>query len=401
MTKSILIFCSLFVVGDILTAVLFFPPVGPTVRPAHLYYHHGLRESATQTEVWGGRTVEITTNSLGLRDTTQRTVPTKSNKHRILFLGDSMIEGQGVPAEVTFPEVFATIAANAGHRVEVLNGGNASNSGTLYYYHLLYLAEVRGVQFDEVYVFLDPSDPQDDIFYRHYIPGDYCFLISRRIESFLSRYSAVFRSFFTHSARNSIEVALRPTCFVLDSISPNPLLPFVPQYETAELKKLMSSLDGRFSSVRGLMPWEANTWPKGFLDERFRWVYDDEMESRWAHDGVELTRLYLDKLASYLRSKNIPLALVIYPNPYHLRGGKPKSYVDFWSTFAAEHKIAFISFFDNGVFDGRNPEKTIKEFFIDQDVHWNEAGHYAVAKELFADWCGRHAMRDSTPKMSK
>ncbi len=387
--KSAFIFCILFVSADILTAVFFFPPVPPSIRRAHLIYHHGFAERATETDSWFGRNVDIATNSLELRDVNERTVPLRSTKHRVLFLGDSMVEGQGVSASEVFPEVFAHIAEENGIPLESLNGGVASHSATLYYYHLLYLLELKGVKIDEVFIFFDISDPQDDIFYRHFVPGDHCFLISRRIESYLSRYSAVFRTFFSHSARNGLAAALKPVCLVMDQAWPDPLRRYVPTSENKKFGELMASVDARFSMVRGLNPWEAEVWPKGFMEERFRWVYDEEMKQRWASQGLQLSRFYLERVAEYLRSKRIPLTIVVYPNPYHLRGGKPASYVSYWSEFARDEQVGFISMFDIKPFDDKDVEKTIKTLFIEGDVHWNEAGHQKVASELFNQWKAR------------
>jgi hypothetical protein len=177
----------------------------------------------------------------------------------------------------------------------------------------------------------------------------------------------------------------------------------VPTRDSPPLSDLLSSLDKRFSSVEGLLPWEAgpDVWPTGFMNERFRWVYDDQIASRWANQGVELNRFYLDKIASYLRNKGIPLWFVIYPNPYNLREGTPKSYVNYWSRFAAERNIRFVSLFDADIFNGNDPKKIIKNLYIDQDVHWNEAGHRAVAKELFSLWHQRQGRETSSLNASK
>src|SRR5581483_10233058 len=57
-------------------------------------YHHGFRPNmSTDFEYWGPLASSYRTNSLGFRDERVREVPLKSDKHRILFIGDSFTEG--------------------------------------------------------------------------------------------------------------------------------------------------------------------------------------------------------------------------------------------------------------------------------------------------------------------
>ena len=83
--------------------------------------------------------------------------------HRLLLLGDSFVEGMGFSYGDTFAGRLAHELKAEG--IEVLNGGTRSHSPKLYYLKLRYLTEVRGFKFDEVYVFVDISDIQDEIVY--------------------------------------------------------------------------------------------------------------------------------------------------------------------------------------------------------------------------------------------
>jgi len=66
-------------------------------------YHHDLAKnvSAHRAE-WGGTVYSISTNSLGFKDKTNRQISLKTDKKRLVFIGDSFTEGLGFIYEKTF-----------------------------------------------------------------------------------------------------------------------------------------------------------------------------------------------------------------------------------------------------------------------------------------------------------
>ena len=93
-------------------------------------YHHGLKENITAPAIWGPRNYLMITNSLGFRDKENREIEKKSNKYRILFMGDSFVEGTGVGYTHSFVGILAQKYAD---KYEILNGGVISYAPTVYF----------------------------------------------------------------------------------------------------------------------------------------------------------------------------------------------------------------------------------------------------------------------------
>ena len=67
-------------------------------------YHHDLFKNVTSKNNarWRESVYSVITNSLGFRDRTNRQIPLQSEKKRLVFIGDSFTEGQGLNYEKTF-----------------------------------------------------------------------------------------------------------------------------------------------------------------------------------------------------------------------------------------------------------------------------------------------------------
>ena len=138
----------------------------PGFRVPHHWHHHGLDPLYSKQHSQFGLTHVVTTNSLGLRDSAARRVRSQSSSYRLLFLGDSFTEGVGVDYERTFVGRIGSMLPD----VETLNAGVVSYSPHLYFRKLEFLVERQGLKIDEVTVFIDLSDPQDEILYRDLQP---------------------------------------------------------------------------------------------------------------------------------------------------------------------------------------------------------------------------------------
>ncbi len=127
-------------------------------------YHHGLVPNTRGRQRTAEWDVEYRINNLGLRDRdTSRAKP--RGTYRILWVGDSTIEGAGLELEETVPKRLEHML-NSGlcsSHFEVLNGGIASFSPLLEY---LFVRTV-GLQLDPDMILqhFDMSDVQDDYFY--------------------------------------------------------------------------------------------------------------------------------------------------------------------------------------------------------------------------------------------
>ena len=124
--------------------------------------HHAFKPDCTAVYPWGGSWYEFSTNSLGFRDEKVREVPLADTRPRILILGDSMTEGM-LPWRDSY---VGRIAAHFS-QYDFLNGAARSYSPIQLLQRDAHRVLARGYDIDEVIVFIDISDVQDEAtFYR-------------------------------------------------------------------------------------------------------------------------------------------------------------------------------------------------------------------------------------------
>jgi hypothetical protein len=130
--------------------------------------HHSLQPDCQCVRRWGRESYPFTTNNLGFRDQQPRNVPHTTGQTRVLMLGDSFTEGMSAWEDTYVGQLSAAFP-----QYEFFNGGVESYAPSNYYNVARQLLD-RGVQFDDVIVFIDISDAQDEAaFYRDKDPmGD-------------------------------------------------------------------------------------------------------------------------------------------------------------------------------------------------------------------------------------
>jgi hypothetical protein len=121
--------------------------------------HHAFQPNCTALTAWGSVEYRISTNNLGFRDEKVRDVPLRAERPRILILGDSFTEGL-----CPWRDSYVGKIATALPQYEFLNGGMTSYSPSNYL-NVARTVLAKGVQIDEVLVFIDISDTQDEAAY--------------------------------------------------------------------------------------------------------------------------------------------------------------------------------------------------------------------------------------------
>jgi hypothetical protein len=139
--------------------------------------HHQLKPNCQGTIKIKEYTINLKTNSLGLRDK-EVSLSKDQNTYRVLLVGDSFTEGWGVEYEERFDVLAKDLLDNNNDvKVEIINAGVRSYSPIL---ELEYLYE-KGIKLkpDLVIMFYDFSDLHDDYYYggwqRHKIMKDKIF----------------------------------------------------------------------------------------------------------------------------------------------------------------------------------------------------------------------------------
>ena len=298
-------------------------------------YHHELKPNMTVPEVfWGPTEFTAVTNSLGFRDREVRTVPPSSDRYRVLFMGDSFTEAVGVDYDESFVGLVGERLKSDG--VEVLNGAAVSYSPAIYFRKTKELLENRGLRFDQMVVFMDISDTEDEVSYDFDQAGN------------------VVRT-------DQGGTAARPI-------------------DWRKLAKENSMLlQGASIAREWLRPPLPAPWPPE--DTRCTWTFDAAAFESFGRRGLERGAANMDRLLALLRAHQIPLSLVVYPWPCQMRVGDLNSrQVEFWGDWASRNDVRFLSLFSDFIPESAEARATIyRHEFVRGDVHWTKEGHKRVA----------------------
>jgi hypothetical protein len=338
------------VILDALAGILFIPADRRSFRCSSPYYHHDFLPNQNVETEWGLRKYRVLTNSLGFRDRIVRDVPLNPKQKRILLMGDSFIEGMGVSYEDSVAGILGTSLEPDG--TEVLNAAVLSYSPKLYFLKTRYLLEKKHLAFDEIFVFIDISDPHDEIIYQYWEPGSESPLASglRSLKGFFQKRSFLY-CYLGAILRSNREKAI------------NNAFP-------AE-----GSADGRFW-IQDLKEYLRRPEPE---KDRFLWPNKPSAWEEWGKEGLSLCERYMTELQDLCARHGIRMTIVIYPSPYQLTANNLDGIpVNFWKKFAHEHRTGFLNLFP--AFIGSDPPQSVyAEYFIKGDIHWNEAGNRHVA----------------------
>ncbi len=325
---------------DMIGGTLSLPNLPGTKSP---YYHHDLKKNYHGRDRWGPIEYEMSTNSLGFKDARCRGVKIKSSKLRILIIGDSFTEGIGMPFQDTFVGIIS--AKYAKNKYEVLNGAVRSYSPKLYYLKTKYLIEKVGLTFDELWVFIDISDTQDELVYAEYDPNKpHPHNSDRTVFSWMLQHSLIVQ-------------------------------------RVKKLKHLKDTLTSKGRPIPS-----GDTVKSDYYKERDKWTTDRKIYDKWGKKGLILARGNLIKLYDLCASHNIEMRIAVYPWKNQIRRRDLDSVqISYWKNFSAEENIPFLNLFPYFI-NGVNAEEVIKKYFIDGDVHWNRRGHQLVAEAINSEW---------------
>jgi lysophospholipase L1-like esterase len=261
---------------------------------------HTYRPFLDTTQAWQGVRHRLITNSLGWRDSRPgRVVPKTSPRRRILFLGDSFVEGVGLEQEESLAGVVQGELGEAG---EVINGGRSSFSPLLEYQRLKrFLA--AGYHTDALVVFLDVSDIEDEVVYN----ARFAFAPSGEplhLAGWLR--SPVPLALFNGSAL--VRSILRFPADVRHAVSPDPDAAFAPSELPGDLAGSAPISSARYLELS----------PLAQVILRPSWMAHRPSLEGWARDGLASSFANLARMERLARSRGIPFVVVIYPWPQML-----------------------------------------------------------------------------------
>jgi hypothetical protein len=333
-----------------------FRAIERTYRRAADPYHHGLAPNVDLVGAWGDRRYPLRTNALGFKDATCRSVALAPTGRRVLLIGDSFTEGVGFPFEETFAGRIAAALARDG--VEVLNAAAVSYAPSIYARKVQHLIEDVGLGFDELVVFLDVSDVNDEATMYRVDADDRVVATSEigrlwigdapaapeALDDWLVQRSIIARA--VRTAWRSARAAARGTA-VCPGTDRDPL-----------------------ATVTNV--------------EAARWSFDDAAFAERGARGLAQAEAAMDRLHALLQRHGRGLTVVVYPWPDHvLRRDLGSRQVTAWRAWAARHDVRFLDLFPAFI-DGDDPAAVIARDYIPCDVHFSAAGNRRMADAFLA-----------------
>lgn len=309
------------------------------VRVGDPEIHHAFRPLSYQTEQYGSRQGQIFINSLGAKDESCCTVPAVAKGPRVGVFGDSFAEGWGLPFAETVPGQLRRLLAPKG--VDVQGFGISSHCPSLTERWMRKLIR-EGVRWDVAVLLIDPGDSYDQKEVQPFLEGRDIprkkntprFLRLRWYEYSLT-YQAI------HQFRRWLTPGERPS---------------------NDLRQ----------AIRG------NDW-------KVAWLMNPEA-TPWFQNGLEQSAQAVQAIQVLAGQHGFALIIGIYPYPKMMAQGKLQNeYTEFWSLFAAEHRLSLLDL--SALFDSSDQgvEKVYKENFIAGDFHWNARGSTRVAERMLPD----------------
>jgi hypothetical protein len=319
--------------------------------------HHSLKANCAGVVRWGGDSYQFFTNSLGFRDQRIREVPLADARPRILMLGDSFTQGQ-----LAWSDSYVGRVAAHFPQYDFLNGGVDSYSPSNYL-NVPRMVLDRGVDLDEVIVFIDISDVQDEAAFYHDVDSSGAVAGPERQQHVFPWY-----------ARQRARIALH--------------LPFT---------NYLLEIFERFLVRHGCYHLTRDDLGEVFDRERSAWTYravseTSPFEVGYAPLGVEggiakeeakMTLLWQD-----LEKRDIPLSVVVYPWPAQvLHDTADSRQVRIWHDWCEGKCRRFTSLFPAFLAAKDNcrqsqPGCWYLNLFVFGDVHYNAAGNALVADAI-------------------
>ena len=117
---------------------------------------------------------------------------------------------------------------------------------------------------------------------------------------------------------------------------------------------------------------------------RALWTVDKEQYVKYGEVGLKKAKANILNLKRLLDKHHIKLSLVVYPWPTQIFYNDLESIqVREWQKLCADNGIKFINLFPYFVTDNPSINKqTISDYYIKNDMHWNQNGHKKVADIL-------------------
>ncbi len=307
----------------------------------------------------------MNTNSLGFKDRSDRQIPLKSEKKRLLFIGDSVTEGIGLEYEKTF---VGLIDDALKEKYSILNAGVSSYSPIIYWKKVEDLINNTGLEFDELIVYLDISDIQDEA----------------------SKY-ALAKDRFALDDGLVTDILVKKPNLQSELIKQNTII-FAWLRAVIKRKKTIASKELVFKensnhSYKDAISVDSKHYRRG------AWTFDENVYNEYGKRGLDLSAKRMGNLVQLLNKHKIKMTLAVYPWPAQLYYDTVDSkQVVFWESWAKKNNTRFINHFKDlfSIKEKIGVKRLIEKYYIPGDVHFNEMGNI-----LFKDYFLREFLKNN------
>lgn len=297
-------------------------------------------------DFWGSHSYRLVTNNLGFRDAKVRDVAKNPKERRILLIGDSFTEGIGLPFEETFAGMLYRAGQDRSEKVEVLNAGVASYSPIIYFKKIQALLE-NDFRIDEVVLFSDPSDVQDEA------TGYFCIDDDPKYRAFCN---------------------------------PDDLKPHRPNKQSF-VSTYLSVTDAIGDWIENNTSFIKKQKPAPYENDRIDWLYPNPRLTDYRPLGVEggIARSLqnMAALAKLLSLRGIPLTIVVYPWRTQLAHNDIHSaQAELWRNFCNGRCKDFVDLSPAFFRQQTANQDWYKPLFIAGDIHFSKAGNELIFREV-------------------
>ena len=350
-------------------------------------YHHDFIRNGYSAESGRLGEYELYTNSLGFKDKSNRKIARNIENRRILFIGDSFTEGVLLNYQDTFVGIIDSAATSK--NIEVLNAGRASYSPIIYWRKVKYLIEDIKLKFDELIVFIDISDMDDEASY--YDLSDDNNVIDKIVEPIVKSRDYGISWFISNQSIENIRLFLRNN-FIIMSSGINWIHDIL-FHDSLELQRANNESVNNLENVEidTLTSVKVyNTWDRVLADRRANWTVDDKYYQEYAVRGKKRMKKYMDKLVQLTNENGIELTVVVYPWPSQIWYEDLNSlHVQIWEEWCNKNNVKFINLFPSFVkvnISDVQKLDIISKYFVPYDLHLNQEGNKVIADEFLKQY---------------
>ena len=310
-------------------------------RVQHEIFHHSLLPNFRGYGVWGSNRYQICTGAYGNKVSCDEQAVDASigDEFDVVFMGDSFVEGIGLPYEDTFVgQVDAALPDTS-----ILNLAVASYSPSIYLTKIKTLWDA-GLRFRHLVVFVDISDTQDEAIY-------YSLTSDGRVVD-----------------RQPTDLGLIQT-----------------------IKRFL--LSGNFSVPLALYRLtltheQSETLANVYELERSAWTYD-AVTSGYGDIGIQAANSIayqrMDDLYHFLNDRGVGLTVGILPWPAQLMRIEDHSDHELlWQEFCQYRCVDFVNAYPTfrSYVRSSSVSEVYNQLFIQGDVHLNALGNQLIAREI-------------------